>query len=83
MENYKNLFYMKLGMITHHQSNIEYHLSTWIIKLIDNDDLLGLIITSEMSFKNLMNCLNSILLLRKDEDQVQKDEYVIKNYTSI
>lgn len=73
-ESIENEFYIKLGKITHHQSKIEYSISNWIIKLIDNDDLIGLIITSEMSFRNLMNCLCAIINLKNNSDGLYDDK---------
>jgi hypothetical protein len=50
-----------IGSIVHNHARIENALATWVTRLI-GDEVIGIIVTSEMPYKSLIKALNSLLI---------------------
>lgn len=62
-----------IGNIVHNHSNIEYGLSMWLTNLISEDEIIGLILTSEMSFRSLIKAFQAIVKYRAKTEKLISD----------
>lgn len=60
----------KLGGIVMNFNTLERAVCIFVSKLISNDFHIGTVVTSEMSFQNLMKCLDSLIKYKCSDDAV-------------
>ena len=74
-----------IGNIVHNHSKIEHGLSMWLASLISDDDVIGFIITSEMSIRSLIKAFLSIIKYKAKTEKLISDnlESIINLVTRI
>lgn len=72
-----------IGCLVHNHTRIEHAVAVYITNLGFEDEIIGLIFTSEMSFKNLMSAFSSLVKYKsKNGELIKEHEDVLNNLIS-
>jgi hypothetical protein len=69
-----NEIYIRIGLICSNFEYLDLLLSAIIGRIISEDSKIGAIMTSEMSFRNLINVFSSLILYKFESDKVFKEK---------